>query len=139
MILNYLLENSELCAITKSLRNLASLDTSIISSKSLKSVVDWMWFRFKEIKNEVCVMSKHLFEELSVFDKQVEQVIKHNMKLVKNLLKIYDFLLNQKSTDDGRSSLNKSKIVLESFELYCEHLCLCIEHQLLPEIISIFS
>ena len=131
MILNYLLENSELCAIIKSIRNLEKSSSGI-----LKTVVDWTWFKFKEIKNNVYTLSKNLFQEQSVFYSKLEQAVQNNMKFLMNLLHIYEVFIELNKTADGKDALKKSKMVLQSFELYCEHLCLCIEHSLLPEIIG---
>lgn len=96
-------------------------------------MLDWTWYKFKEIKNELINYSRRLFEGLSPFDDRIKFVIINNITLIKNLITIYDTFIGIKMSPDGLISLNKKLSVLQAFELYCEHMVLCIENGLLPE------
>ena len=96
-------------------------------------MLDWTWYKFKEIKNEITNHSKRLFEELAIFDLKLKQIIANNIKLIKNLIKIYELFIQMNKSTDGFIALNKKLNILQSFELYCEHLNLCNEYSLLPE------
>jgi hypothetical protein len=115
-----------------------SIDTSILSTCSLKTVLDWTWYKFKEIKNDLTIQSRKLIDETAIFDYRLKQIILNNSKLIKNLIKIFELFIQLNKSNEGFVELNKKLNILQSFELYCEHLNLCLEYSLLPEKIGMF-
>lgn len=126
-------------AITKTLKRLESIDTSILSNFSLKTVLDWTWIKFIDVKSELTFISKKLIEQMLVFDIKLKQTLMNNLKLIKNLIHIYELFIQLNKSNEGFIELSKKLSILQSFELYCEHLNLCLEYNLLPEKISEFK
>jgi hypothetical protein len=113
---------------------LSCQDTSIISNYSLKTVLDWTWAKYRELHFELCEINKKLITTHVLFDKDlVDAQINKILNAVRNLIKIYELFIQLNQTSDGFIELNKKVKVLNAFSLFCEHLLLFLDFDLLPE------